>query len=85
DHEERLKGVATLRHILQAKDETPLGEVMDADPHYLTADTSDEEVALLMTRYNILAVPVLDEETSRLLGVVTIYDMLDQLLPHADT
>ena len=43
------------------------------------ADTDQEEVAQIVARYNLLAVPVIDEE-DRVLGVITVDDVIDRML-----
>jgi CBS domain-containing protein len=78
--EERLFGVVTLVELLQADPAGRLDEVADHDPVRVGPDTDVEDVALLMTDYNLLTVPVVDE-ADRILGVITVDDVLDQIIP----
>ncbi|TWV53930.1 magnesium transporter [Streptomyces misionensis] len=78
--ERRLLGVAPLVELLQADPAARLEEVADRDPVRAGPDTDVEDVALLMTDYNLLTVPVVDDE-ERLLGVITVDDVLDAVIP----
>ena len=53
---------------------------MDDDPVTVTPDADEEEVGRLMTKYNLLVLPVVDE-TGHMLGVVTLDDALDAIVP----
>jgi len=55
-------------------------KLMDADVVSVAADTSAEDVASTIARYDLLAVPVLDEER-RMLGIVTVDDAIDAIIP----
>ncbi len=57
-----------------------LGTLIDQNLEPVRATTSAAEVARILASYNLVSVPVVDEN-SRLLGVVTIDDVLDYLLP----
>jgi magnesium transporter len=76
--ERRLVGVVSLRDVIVSPPTTYLGEITQRDVHAVTAGTDQEEVARAMQRYNLLAVPVVDEE-GRLLGVTTAEDLIDVL------
>ncbi|MEM1201769.1 MAG: magnesium transporter [Acidobacteriota bacterium] len=76
DKSERLVGVTPLRNLLLADPEETLGEVMNPSVIKVHTDTDQEEVAQLANRYDLLAIPVVDEE-HRLAGIVTIDDILD--------
>ena len=76
DREGRLEGVVSLRHLVVAPPRTPVSEVMSRDVVSVRAGTDQEECARLIRRYNLLALPVTDE-ADRLIGVVTIDDLLD--------
>ena len=52
----------------------------DADPVRVGADTDVTDVAVLMTDYNLITIPVVDDE-GRLLGVITVDDVLEIALP----
>lgn len=77
---ERLLGVVTLVELLQADPAARLDEVADRDPVRAGPDTDVEDVALLMTDYNLLTVPVVDDE-DRILGVITVDDVLEEVIP----
>jgi magnesium transporter len=76
----RLAGVVSLRELLIADPEQPVtkagrtGNLVSVDPH-----TDREEVARLIGKYNLLAVPVVDR-SRRLLGIVTVDDVIDALV-----
>jgi CBS domain-containing protein len=80
DEEERLVGATTLRDIVLAETQTTLGEVMDDVVVDVAADADEEEVGRVMTRYDLLAIPVVDDER-RPMGIVTLDDALDVVLP----
>ena len=72
----KLVGVSSLRQLVVVGPETPLKEFMTTDVFSVQTDTDQEEVARIVARYDILAVPVVDN-TNRLMGIVTVDDVLD--------
>lgn len=80
DDDERLVGVLSLRDLVLADPGDAVDDIMEDDLVTVTADVDEEEVGRRMTRYNLLALPVVDEER-RLLGIVTLDDALDAILP----
>ncbi|MEK7860020.1 MAG: CBS domain-containing protein, partial [Chloroflexota bacterium] len=78
--EQRLEGVISLRDLVVADPATPLAQVMD--PHVLSvnAETEKQDVAALIAKYDLLALPVLDARR-RLIGTVTIDDVVELMLP----
>ncbi len=76
DFRTRLSGVLSLRDLIAAGDGTLLHEIMYRNVISVPADLDQEEVARVVARYDLLAVPVIDEE-SRLLGIITVDDILD--------
>ena len=76
----RLAGTLSLRDLVLAAAEQRLADLMDDEVVQVTADTAEEEVGRLMTRYDLLALPVVDEG-GRLLGIVTLDDALEAILP----
>ncbi|HSK79353.1 MAG TPA: magnesium transporter [Thermoanaerobaculia bacterium] len=76
DSDKRLLGVTSLRQILLSRPEQTLGQIMQTDIIRVTVDTDQEEVARLVARYNLLAVPVVDR-AGRLVGIVTVDDVVD--------
>jgi CBS domain-containing protein len=80
DEDGRLRGVARLVTMVQADPDAALIEVCDTDPVRVGADTDITEVAVLMTDYNLITIPVVDD-ANRLLGVITVDDILEIALP----
>jgi CBS domain-containing protein/sporulation protein YlmC with PRC-barrel domain len=80
DGEGKLEGVLSLRDLVVAPPETKVTEIMD--PHVLKVDaeTPKEEVAALIAKYDLLALPVVDARR-KLLGTVTIDDVVELMLP----
>ena len=77
---DRLVGVLSLRDLIVAKPETLIGDVMIDEPVAVGVLDHQREVANVVARYNLLAVPVVDDH-GRLEGIVTVDDTLDSLLP----
>jgi magnesium transporter len=82
DDEERLVGVLSLRDLIVAQPGTPIGDVMIHEPVAVGAYANQDEVAEVVAHYNLLAVPVVDDER-RLVGIVTIDDAIDTVIPAA--
>jgi CBS domain-containing protein len=80
DDDERLVGVLSLRNLIVAQPETLISEFMIDEPVAVGVLDHQREVANLVARYNLLAVPVVDDG-GRLEGIVTVDDTLDSLLP----
>ncbi|MFJ6140233.1 magnesium transporter MgtE N-terminal domain-containing protein [Kitasatospora sp. NPDC092286] len=76
----RLIGTAPLVALVQADPDTRLEEVMTTEPVRVLPDTDVEDVALLMTDYNLLTVPVVDHR-DQILGVITVDDILETVIP----
>lgn len=76
DNEERLVGVTSLRSLLTHAPDTPLVALMSREVINVGPRTDQEEVARFVARYDLLAVPVVDEKR-RILGIVTVDDVLD--------
>ncbi|MFI9271446.1 magnesium transporter MgtE N-terminal domain-containing protein [Kitasatospora sp. NPDC052896] len=76
----RLIGTVTLVVLLQARPDARLDEVMATEPVRVLPDTDVEDVALLMTDYNLLTVPVVDQQ-DQILGVITVDDILETVIP----
>lgn len=71
-----LVGVSSLRQLVVVPADTPLKQFMTTDVFSVTTDMDQEEVAKIVARYDILAVPVVDE-ARRLVGIVTVDDVID--------
>ena len=76
----RLIGVVHIQRLLREPPATLLGGILDSDIAPLSPDSTLNEVALYLASYNLLAVPIVDS-SDRLLGAVTVDDVLDHLLP----
>ena len=80
DQSEKLLGVLSLRTLLLAKPTETIHAVMDTDIVHVDTDTSAQDVAHTIARYDLLACPVLDEH-GVMLGIVTVDDAIDAILP----
>ena len=76
----RLCGVATVVRLVQSDPATGLLDVCDRDPVRVGADTDVVNVAVLMSDYNLITVPVVDEDR-RIIGLITVDDVLEATLP----
>ncbi len=76
DDERKLIGVISLRDLLTARPRQKVSELMDTEPVWVRADEEQEEAARVIARYDLLAVPVLDNN-DRLVGIVTADDAMD--------
>ncbi len=83
DQERTLHGVISLRDLVMAPADDPLGTRADEDPITVAPHTPQEQVAYLVAKYDLMAVPVVDEESGELLGIVTVDDAIDAVLPTA--
>ena len=72
----KLTGVLSLRTLVLAAPETPLGSIMFTEVISALPDESEEDVADDISKYNLLAMPVVDEH-GKMLGIVTFDDALD--------
>jgi magnesium transporter len=73
-----LVGVVSLRQLVVAKPGTLIRNIMDPNPIYILVGADQEEAARLMQRYDLLALPVIDENRL-LVGMITYDDLLDVL------
>ena len=76
DERRHLVGVVSLRRLLLVAPETPLQRIMTTDLISARVDTDQEEVAQRVASYNLLAIPVVDEE-NKLVGIITVDDVID--------
>jgi magnesium transporter len=82
DERRHLVGVTSLRRLLLVSPETPLKRIMTADLITARVDMDQEEVARQVASYNLLAIPVVDEE-NKLVGVITVDDVIDVIKDEA--
>ena len=76
----KLLGIAHIQRLLREPPSSLVAGALDTDIDYLRAGASLEDVATFLATYNLVAAPVVDDE-GRLLGTVTVDDLLDHLLP----
>jgi magnesium transporter len=82
DARRHLVGVVSLRRLLLVSPPTPLKRIMTTDLISVRVDTDQEEVARQVASYNLLAIPVVDEE-NKLVGVITVDDVIDVIKDEA--
>ncbi len=80
DDHGRLCGVVKLVALLQADQSARISEIYDDDPVRIGADTDLVDVAVLMSDYNLITIPVVDEERT-MIGLITVDDVLEVTLP----
>ncbi|MDI6900582.1 MAG: magnesium transporter [Anaerosomatales bacterium] len=76
DDQARLTGVISLRDLVISEPRTPVADIVSRDVITVNPDDDQEYVAETMSKYDLLALPVVDE-TSTLLGIVTVDDALE--------
>ncbi|MBT3229317.1 MAG: magnesium transporter [Candidatus Marinimicrobia bacterium] len=82
DDRQHLVGVISLRDLITSKPKQKLGEMMLTRVHSVNPLTDQEEVAAIVSRYNILAVPVVDD-ANKLMGIITVDDVIDVIREEA--
>ncbi len=83
DDEDRLKGRLSLKDLLTTSSRTPINDVYIRKLNSVKVDTEDVEVARIMQKYDLEAIPVVDE-LGRLVGRITIDDIVDVIKEEAD-
>ncbi len=82
DEAQHLRGVIRLRDLVMAPPDSSLEAWLDHDPISVEAYATQDQVGYLVAKYDLLSVPVVDEEGT-LLGIVTVDDAIDAALPTA--
>jgi CBS domain-containing protein len=82
DRSEHLRGVFSLRDLLMTPPEKKVRDFMTENPVSVRTDASEEDITNVIAKYNLLALPVVDEE-GELHGIITIDDAIDLVLPLA--
>ncbi len=82
DDDGRLVGVLSLRDLIVAQPDTAIADVMMDEPVAVGVLEPAESVAETIAHYNLLAIPVVDDE-ERLVGIVTVDDAIDTVAPAA--
>lgn len=78
DENNVFQGIVSLKDIIKAKGNVEITSLVKADVAWVSPDTDQEEVARLISQYNITSIPVLDNQM-KLLGRVTFDDVIDVL------
>ncbi|RII25266.1 MAG: magnesium transporter MgtE [Geobacter sp.] len=81
DDEERLEGVVSLKTLLMNPPDTHITDVMEENVKFVHIDAEPEDMLEMLAKYDLIAVPVLDED-DRMAGIVTVDDVLAHYLPH---
>ncbi len=83
DNSNKLKGRLSLKDLLTSKESTPIKEIFIPKVDKVNVNTSGEEVARIMRKYDLEAIPVVDE-LDRLVGRITIDDIVDFITEEAE-
>ncbi|MGO4772652.1 magnesium transporter [Flavobacterium sp. W22_SRS_FK3] len=83
DDENRLQGRLSLKDLLTTSTKTQIGDIYIRKLNFVNVDTEDVEVARIMQKYDLEAIPVVDE-LGRLVGRITIDDIVDVIKEEAD-
>jgi magnesium transporter len=78
----RLVGSTTLRRLILAEESEPIQNAAFAKTHSVHLDSSVKEIAHLMEKYKVFAIPVIDSNQA-LQGIITVDDILSQIIPLA--
>jgi len=83
DDKHFLKGVLSLKKLIMKPTHTPIKSLVTGNAHFVRTDASQEEVAQIMEKYDLVALPVVDQ-IGRLKGRITIDDVVDIIREEAD-
>ncbi|HJG52207.1 MAG TPA: CBS domain-containing protein, partial [Brachybacterium faecium] len=76
----KLLGIVHFQQLLRERPDRPVGEIIDQDKVAVEPTAPLSTVTREMATYNLVSMPVIDED-GRLLGAVTVDDVLDHVLP----
>ncbi|MFA6087762.1 magnesium transporter [Mucilaginibacter sp.] len=76
DDDNTLKGILSIKTVIKARGDARVSDLVDTDFVYVNADLDQEEVARLISQYNLTSIPVVDNNM-KLLGRVTVDDIID--------
>lgn len=76
DENRRLEGVVTIKRLLLADESDLIDDIMATDVKYIHTYDDQEKIAMLFKKYDLVAMPVVDNET-RLVGIITVDDIVD--------
>ena len=77
---DKLVGVLSLRDIIVAYPDTPIVDIMEKDLITITPELDQRQVAQMISKYNLLAIPVIGAD-GKMDGIVTVDDVVDFILP----
>lgn len=80
--DETLKGILTIRELLLNDDNTPIYDYMKHEFISVDVHEEEDEVAKIVAKYNLIALPVVDE-SNKMKGIITVDDAIDIILPTA--
>ena len=83
DDDERLRGVFPLKRMITSPSVSKVKHVMKKDPISVKVDTPIDEVAQLIEKYDLVAIPVVDS-IGRLVGRITVDDVMDEVREQAE-
>jgi sporulation protein YlmC with PRC-barrel domain len=83
DKDDHLKAVMSLRDLVTSPLDKQLSDWFEEHIVTVSPFAPQQDAAYLVAKYNLMAVPVVDPETEKMLGVVTVDDALDTVLPTA--
>jgi CBS domain-containing protein len=78
--DEKLIGITTLKDMLLSSPNVPLSEIMETNLKTVSPAENQRVVAEMISKYNLLTIPVVEED-GELLGIITIDDVIEILLP----
>jgi len=76
DEVRKLEGVISLKELITSEDDVPIQSIMNKNVISVHANDDQEKVAEIIKKYNLIVLPVTDDE-NRLLGIITIDDIMD--------
>ncbi|MDD6213610.1 MAG: magnesium transporter [Firmicutes bacterium] len=82
DRNRILMGLVSVKDLLLAEEDCIISNIMEKNPIYVNTSTDKEDVARALSKYDFLAIPVVDNE-HRLVGIVTVDDAIDVLQEEA--
>jgi Mg/Co/Ni transporter MgtE len=82
DAAQKLQGVVGLRELVLAPPDAPMRDIMETNVLTVDPRQPQNEVGRLVAKYNLLAIPVVDEDNV-MHGIVTVDDAIDALIPTA--
>ena len=82
DSRRKLEGIVTVRELLLSPKTAVLRDIMETNVKFVSTHTDQEEAARLLSKYDFLALPVVDAE-ERLVGIVTVDDAIDVIQEEA--